>query len=278
MPENIKLVRNPLTIIAIFAGTAELCGTSVLPFISEHNQDRYVIFLMSFPSALLILFFITLWLNHKVLYAPSDFENEENFFRALKPAEAKDVEEKEKKEIQEIQFEQKAQIKTDSSRARAAARTGATIKLKSLREAKTRHSLAENLALNKIGHLLGCPIRRQVTFAASGRKFVFDGIAKQDNKLIAIEVKYFSEPTVLLSRFRDTWLSILDAANRLPSDMKARFSLTFAMVSDKKLQNSDAFLGGLYSIIGNSPFPVDIQILSIEELEKEYFSKTASPN
>lgn len=79
MLEKIAPVKNPLTIIAIFAGIAEVSGAVVLPFLSEGNQWIFIWFLMGFPTLLVILFFWTLLRNHKVLYAPSDYVNEEHF-------------------------------------------------------------------------------------------------------------------------------------------------------------------------------------------------------
>jgi hypothetical protein len=84
MTEKIGLIKNPLTIIAIFAGIAEVSGTIVLPFISETNQLQFIYFLIIFPSLLVILFFITLNFNNKVLYAPSDYKNEDNYIRINK--------------------------------------------------------------------------------------------------------------------------------------------------------------------------------------------------
>jgi len=80
--ENIKKVSNPLTIIAIFAGLAEVGGTAVLPFIIEKNQSVFLWFVMLFPVLLVILFFLTLNFNHKVLYAPSDYRTDEGFLTA----------------------------------------------------------------------------------------------------------------------------------------------------------------------------------------------------
>jgi hypothetical protein len=79
MLEKIGPVKNPLTIIAIFAGIAEVSGTIVLPFLADSNQSIFIWFLMLFPSALVILFFWTLNCNHKVLYAPSDYANQDHF-------------------------------------------------------------------------------------------------------------------------------------------------------------------------------------------------------
>ncbi|WP_165681930.1 hypothetical protein [Metapseudomonas otitidis] len=69
-------VKNPLSVIAIFAGIAEISGTGVLPFIEKENQYLYIWFLMTFPFTLILLFFATLNWNHKKLYAPSDYSND----------------------------------------------------------------------------------------------------------------------------------------------------------------------------------------------------------
>lgn len=42
MTEKIGLIKNPLTVIAIFAGIAEVSGTVVLPFISANNQLTFI--------------------------------------------------------------------------------------------------------------------------------------------------------------------------------------------------------------------------------------------
>lgn len=83
MIEKGYTVKNPLTIIAIFAGLAEVSGTAVLPSVSAENQIYYIFFLIFFPTLLVVLFFITLYNKHKVLYGPSDFEDEKNFVKIL---------------------------------------------------------------------------------------------------------------------------------------------------------------------------------------------------
>lgn len=82
MLENFKIVKNPLTIIAIFAGITEVMCTVALAAVSDANEIWIVAFLVSFPFALVIMFFLTLNINHKVLYAPSDYANEANFLMA----------------------------------------------------------------------------------------------------------------------------------------------------------------------------------------------------
>jgi hypothetical protein len=79
MVDKIKAVNNPLTIIAIFAALAEVAGTVALATMDKGLQQTFVWFVMGFPTFLVALFFVTLNFNPKVLYAPSDFRNEENF-------------------------------------------------------------------------------------------------------------------------------------------------------------------------------------------------------
>src|SRR5687767_12186389 len=75
-------IKNPLTIIAVFAGLAELSGTVVLPLLKEDIQEVYVWFLMFFPCLLVVLFFLILFLRPQALYAPSDYRDE-NIFASL---------------------------------------------------------------------------------------------------------------------------------------------------------------------------------------------------
>jgi hypothetical protein len=81
MIEKIGIIKNPLTIIAIFAGIAEVSGTIVLPFVDKVNQTLFIYFLISFPVILVLFFFVTLNFNNKVLYAPSDYKDEQNYVR-----------------------------------------------------------------------------------------------------------------------------------------------------------------------------------------------------
>lgn len=79
MKDHAGHIRNPLTVISIFAAIAEISGTTTLPFIAPENQATYIWFLMLFPALLVIAFFLTLNFNHKTLYAPSDYQNQNHF-------------------------------------------------------------------------------------------------------------------------------------------------------------------------------------------------------
>lgn len=61
---------NPISVIAMFAALCEASATTVLPYLDEKNRQIYIWFLIAFPSSLVILFFLTLNFNPRVLYAP----------------------------------------------------------------------------------------------------------------------------------------------------------------------------------------------------------------
>jgi hypothetical protein len=79
MLEQMKSVSNPLTIIALFAALAEIAGTVAIKLVAPELQPTFIWFVMIFPTLIVILFFVTLNFNPKVLYAPSDFRDEENY-------------------------------------------------------------------------------------------------------------------------------------------------------------------------------------------------------
>jgi hypothetical protein len=76
-------ISNPLTLIAVFVSLAEVSGTIVLPSLAEPVQSTFVWFVMGLPIVVVAAFFATLNFNTRVLYAPSDYSDEENFMRTL---------------------------------------------------------------------------------------------------------------------------------------------------------------------------------------------------
>lgn len=61
---------NPISVIAMFAALCEASATTVLPYLDDENRQVYLWFLIVFPSALVVMFFLTLNFNNKVLYGP----------------------------------------------------------------------------------------------------------------------------------------------------------------------------------------------------------------
>lgn len=77
-------VSNPLTIIAIFSGAAESFATLALVALPTEIQKQFVHFVIWFPVLLVVLFFLVLVFKPLVLYAPSDWRDEDKFLTALK--------------------------------------------------------------------------------------------------------------------------------------------------------------------------------------------------
>jgi hypothetical protein len=81
--ENIKAANHPLTIIAIFAALTEVACTVALAIVDKDIQHIFAWFIMLFSILLVVMFFVTLNFNAKVLYALSGFKDEENFPNTL---------------------------------------------------------------------------------------------------------------------------------------------------------------------------------------------------
>jgi hypothetical protein len=89
MLEKFRKVDNPLTIIAIFAGITEVAASIAIPFLHQDTQQIFIWFLILFPFALIVSFFVTLNFNTRVLYAPSDYRDDKAFLEALSLSEEK---------------------------------------------------------------------------------------------------------------------------------------------------------------------------------------------
>lgn len=113
--------------IAIFAGIAEVSGSAVLPLIDPANQTLYIWFLMLFPFALIGVFFLTLNFNHRVLYAPSDFKDEDNFVNILKKSTYSEVLEYKSKEAIAFEPDETPEQSTGQLSSDESAATSSTI-------------------------------------------------------------------------------------------------------------------------------------------------------
>lgn len=264
-----KTIRNPLTIIGIFASIAEISASAVLPYISENNQDYFIWFLICFPLLLLILFFLTLNFNHKVLYAPSDYINEDNFMKSFKPASNDETFQKIKTEIQEINNEDKSEdIKSSTSQH---SKDGVfTANLTSI---NSKFMLAEELVLNKISKIYGSPIHRKMRLQTNNYTLVFDGVLFIENKYIVIEVKYIGDNFKRL-RFKNRINQAIDQARKiyenLPKPVQEKFTFILAIVTDSPDSEYDGQKNSCRDVIGKMPFNFEIKIYNLKELENEF--------
>ena len=77
------VIRNPLTLIAIFAGISEVAMATVLPSLPLENQKIFMWFVMAYPLLLVCGFFYVLIWKREALYAPSDFKDDATWLRVL---------------------------------------------------------------------------------------------------------------------------------------------------------------------------------------------------
>lgn len=100
-------ISNPLTIIGVFASIAEVSMVGALPLMSENLHSIFIWFIMLFPVLIVSVFFLTLNKNPRVLYAPSDFKDENIYLENMKLGmkvgpESSDINSKDKVPLKEI--------------------------------------------------------------------------------------------------------------------------------------------------------------------------------
>ncbi|WP_380177752.1 hypothetical protein [Kalamiella sp. sgz302252] len=225
MIDKIGHIKNPLTVIAIFAAIAEISGTCVLPFVEVGNQIIYIWFLMLFPFILIFLFFVTLNFNHKVLYAPSDYKNEDNFLRSLKPLSPSEKQEKLLDEVAEVAEIGEPNYGKDLKNPEK--ELSETEPLKKSKEPANSEfgsdyfamvkniELAEKLSINKISTSLGLKFSKDMKLVSEFSKDItFDAMALDGNTLHAVEVKYIRTKYMKVSVVH----SIMRKANVLLSE------------------------------------------------------------
>ncbi|MCP5352486.1 MAG: hypothetical protein H6926_04770 [Chromatiales bacterium] len=78
-----KWVRNPLTVIAIFAGIIEAALTLTLINLPETNQEIFIWFVMFATILLISLFFYVLYKKPAVLFSPSDYADESKYLDSI---------------------------------------------------------------------------------------------------------------------------------------------------------------------------------------------------
>ncbi len=71
-----------MAIIGLFAGLVEVSIVAGLGKVDDPvNQRILLFFIVAYPVLIVLLFFLTLNFNRKVLYGPSDFDDQEHFMR-----------------------------------------------------------------------------------------------------------------------------------------------------------------------------------------------------
>lgn len=257
MIEKIGHVNNPLTIIAIFAGLAEVSGTIVLPLLKENIQSTYIWFLMFFPSILVILFFFTLFFKREVLYAPSDFHEDASFISLFRPSKKsrldiinEDVEEEEIKIKKEERMESSQKNSYDIIRANSL--------------------LAVELVLTKLSRELNVNFKRNVS-PKYDRNLYFDAVATTSTNMFVVEIKFSSSGSLPSSSISSVFNRVNTFYLSLNKEMKEKFIFFFAVVVDN-VESTEKIRSIEKDVISQNKFSYDtiVEIYKFQELlEKE---------
>ena len=280
MIEKIGPIKNPLTIIAIFAAIAEISGTVVLPFIAEENQTVYVWFLMVFPILLISLFFLTLNFNHKVLYAPSDYKNEDNFLHSLQRATYTEKALKLEAEVLEEQAAtEQAQTETVSpSEDRSMELTPSKLPSTPVptqefhkTDIRARHMLAEDLIFRKLATEFVHPIQREVRVGAAGDSYIFDGIVFESSTITIVEVKYISRGFVPSSYLYQILFRIQKTVRTFQLSDVPKVRVLLVLVSEEAgpQSNFDKMNARIDRFRSEFSFAIEMRSYNLNELKHE---------
>lgn len=239
MKSNVGHIKNPLTVISQFAAIAEISGTIVLPFIAPENQAIYIWFLMLFPAFLVGIFFLTLNFNHKTLYAPSDYSNQDHFLNLFGIVTTTERDEKLVAEVEETKEPAYAEVVEPTPPANSEPPARETSKpesmnsspsdeksndvelsdkqteqmfdleglaIKSNIEQIAKLEYIEKRSVEKLKKATKINFSSKVKFEIPGRKkpIIFDAVADQGETIHIAEVKYFPDNRFSPSRFKAT--------------------------------------------------------------------------
>jgi hypothetical protein len=308
-------IKNPLTIIAIFAGIAEVSGTAILPFLKIQNQTLYVWFLMLFPFVIVLLFFATLNWNYKVLYAPSDFQNEDHFIDILGKASKIEVLSKADMEAEELvpstEEDEKEKTNEDSiitgnlqvtlgDVSLQAGGTNSTLSINELleklgllndeisnkanreirnkvlqglqRKLMRESRIAEELAIGKLEKEFGVPVDTEIKINLGKDTYVFDGVIRQNNKLTAVETRFFRDASRVstIGILRNIRGQLESVYGQLSEEQQKDFSLIFVLVTDVVDEKAVA---RIEFELKKLPFPVIVKCYEFDRLVDELIRK-----
>jgi hypothetical protein len=278
------IIKNPLTVIAVFAGLAEVSATIALPQLDIAIQSKFVWFVMLFPVLLVVLFFLMLWFKHQVLYAPSDFSDESNFMKHWVPSPKQQLEEiMEEAAVQE--FDGLA-VGEDSEAARANISSEATpdldhqnnkrIAQKSETTIRSYQIYAEareieDLLIRKLSSQLGLMFHRDVALAGVPN-VRYDAVAETSQGPIMIEVKRASSTGmarhIARRELERAALFSLNIKNEELRGGKLIIGIVIVGLTSKEELRSLLYRLEKEASLFRLPIAVEFQVFTFDELKK----------
>jgi len=283
MVEKIGHIKNPLSVIAIFAGLAEISGTIVLPILTPTTQASYVWFLMLFPVLLVALFFLILWKKAHVFYAPSDFKTDEafqNLFQQvgrIAPVADQVTEEGPAPVTEEAPAPLNAQLTDTPSEVESRAiphtkspdRSEVTPNQLYQPDFRSRALYAEELAIQKFERDLSISFNRNMALR-NQKKIRFDAISAQE-PLVAIEVGFTRASSSINTKFDEFVKTVQQFRNSSDADTIKNMRFIYAAVTDKQLTFTRMQEKALQFNSRSDVITLQIQFIamSVSTLEKE---------
>jgi hypothetical protein len=259
-----KLAKNPLGIFALFIiltyGMASLLFGYVNNNISETQKWFFVVFIVSFPVLVLIIFSVLVIKYHSHLYNPAEFKNEANFLGINHSKEIGKKKERERElEIEEIVETEKI-FDTEHSKNNK----------NENKKIMNQYIKAETLVLNKLAKENNAVIHRDISIN-NDRDIRFDGLLENDKTLMFVDVKYLRRiyaPFSVVENVAYHAKHVLDTVkNNTNINKKVTFLLIFVIDSaDADLKRLQTKLNEYKKILSLPSF--DLLLYRIDELEQ----------
>lgn len=267
--------------ISIFAGVAEISGTTVLPFMQSNNQNVYIWFLMLFPVGLVIIFFITLNFNHKVLYAPSDYKDEGNFIKLFSIATIQEEEIKLKEEVKEVERSSLNEIEKVKTNLVSQFSEGQSNNPEKMNNKESKYegihstfinkvNLSEKLAILKLSQDMNIDFKRNLVLKTPNISIMLDGVAFEKNQIHVVEVKLFQNSYIEFSRLEKVLMQHQYFVEKMSESESREFILHFFAVIDNSNVEINDFKSRLDTYFSKHKTKVVTHVVTLSDLMKEY--------
>ena len=270
MVEKIGHIQNPLSVIAIFAALAEVSGTVVLPLLDKDTQHVYIWFLMLFPIFLVAVFFLVLYKKHHVLYAPTDFKDDQTFKELFENASGSAKVEKMNSESDEA-VPGDVPPNTESAPDQDVSSISAEETLR--RSFQGNGLLAEELVIAKLSKTMG--VKFDLNLAVRGQpKLLFDAVSTTNDRAVVAEVRFTRQGVIPEIVQTEYFHRVMRFMETLPEEKRSNIEFVFALVTDTdnndKIKRMERTLEKMRSIASDYSFKTILLHYKMQDLEREF--------
>lgn len=273
MVEKIGHIKNPLTVVAIFAALAEVSGTIVLPLLEKDTQQTYVWFLMCFPIFLVAVFFLVLYKKHHVLYAPTDFKDDETFKELFENAstyaKVAKIKSEQEEAVVEVLPEPADAVLGSAIEALPAISAADTLR----RSFQGNGLLAEELVIAKLTKDLGLKFERNLAVKGQAR-LIFDAVATVANRAVVAEVRFTRQGMFPDAMLTDNFERVKRFSESLPDELKGNIEFIFALATDTeeeaRLKRIERTAEKIQALSEGYPFKTTVRVFRMQGLEREF--------